>query len=180
MNLSLDVLVAVVGPPAARAASGAESRLVVIGDACAGRAAHARVGHGHDRQRARAAACTSRRLRRSRGCSDAERVCALPLPRRNVFTPPPTTAERAQILARRLARAPPGAWAADVDVDALARASAGFSGADLVALCQSAALRALRDADARADDAAGEAAEAGARAPHMTAAHFERALPGSS
>ena len=103
-------------------------------------------------------------------------MCALPLPRRNVFTPPPTTAERAQILARRLARAPPGAWAADVDVDALARASAGFSGADLVALCQSAALRALRDADARADDAAGEAAEAGARAPHMTAAHFERAL----
>ena len=111
----------------------------------------------------------------SRGCSTAERAALSRSLAAKVFTPPPTTAERAQILARRRARAPPGAWAADVDVDALARASAGFSGADLVALCQSAAARACATRT-RAPTTQPARRPRLARAPHMTAAHFERAL----
>ena len=93
-----------------------------------------------------------------------------------VFTPPPTTAERAAILARRAApRRRPCAHYADAP-SAARRAGLG-PGADLVALCQSAALRALRDEDAaRArDDDAADAAKAGAKM-RMRAAHFELAL----
>jgi transitional endoplasmic reticulum ATPase len=61
---------------------------------------------------------------------------------REIAIPVPDAEGRREILAIHTRRMP---LAADVDLDSLASATHGFTGADLRALCQEAAMRALRD-----------------------------------
>ena len=62
---------------------------------------------------------------------------------RLLFIPPPRTAEdRAEILRVKLRRTPVGA---DVNLDMLAMATQGYTGADLAAVCREAALAALEE-----------------------------------
>ena len=61
---------------------------------------------------------------------------------RMLYIGPPDAASRKQILTARLARVP---HAADVDVDAAVTATAGFSGAECVAVMKEAALAALSE-----------------------------------
>jgi len=58
-----------------------------------------------------------------------------------IFTPPPLLEERARLFAVNLKEIPK---ADNIDVDELAKASDGFSGADITSICQEAKMRAIR------------------------------------
>ena len=80
------------------------------------------------------------------------------------FVPPPGRRARRDILARQLRRMP---LAEPIDAEALAAATPRFTGADLLSLCQKAALGALR----REDESG-----AGSGAAMLSRADFETAL----
>ncbi|BDG60995.1 CDC48 family AAA ATPase [Caldinitratiruptor microaerophilus] len=89
--------------------------------------------------------------------------------------PLPDVAEREEILAVHTRRLP---LAGDVDLGALAEATAGWSGAELRALCQRAALLAADEWFEEAEGAGGRppAAPGTAPAPRVGARHFRLAL----
>lgn len=81
-----------------------------------------------------------------------------------IYVPPPDLASRKQILEIELRRKP---LSSDIRLDHLADISAGFSGAEVVALCTEAAMAALKDNRECIDQ---QALEAAARAikPQIT------------
>jgi transitional endoplasmic reticulum ATPase len=88
----------------------------------------------------------------------------------HVEVPAPDDPARRAILAVHTREKP---LADEVDLDALAERTAGYSGADLAAVCREAAMRAVR---AVADAYPGAEANAHADEVTLTAAHFEAAL----
>ena len=91
---------------------------------------------------------------------------------RVVYVPPPDAEGRREILELQRARM---RWAADVCVEDLTRRTARFTGAEVVNLCQTAALDALRESGAGAGGAGG-VGEAGEAPPAVARAHFDAAL----
>ncbi|MFB6096050.1 MAG: AAA family ATPase [Haloferacaceae archaeon] len=87
----------------------------------------------------------------------------------HVEVPAPDEAGRRAVLAVHTREAP---LAADVDLDEVAARTAGYSGADLAAVCREAAMRAVNDVASRY----GEDANAHADEVEVTAADFEAAL----
>ncbi|KAI8848439.1 P-loop containing nucleoside triphosphate hydrolase protein [Chytridium lagenaria] len=101
-----------------------------------------------------------------------------------IYIPLPDEASRRQILKSVLRKSPVGQA---VDLDLMAKATHGFSGADLTEICQRACKLAIResiDADIKKERAAKEAAERGEEVmeddsdpvPEITKAHFEEAM----
>jgi transitional endoplasmic reticulum ATPase len=88
----------------------------------------------------------------------------------HVEVPAPDEAGRRAILAVHARDKP---LADDVDLDALAARTAGYSGADLAAVCREAAMYAVRDV---AGAYPGDEANAHADEVCLTAAHFEAAV----